>query len=569
MLENRTPLWGGPPGPRRTSSSGSGPSSGWRRLGRNLPANLKGALRRQADNLLPNRETRAYRAWIAERLKLRGTVYNQPLEPGLLSVLTPVWDGSPIQYLKTLASTLIQQNHPEVCEWVLLDNGCTDTRLLQYLDELRAHPWIRLYRLERNAGIARGLRYCLERARGRYVMPVDADDLIYPDTLRIVAFYMRRFDYPPLLYSDEDKILGAKVYQPYMKPDWDPVLLLNSAYIAHLGILDRTKALELGAYSDANTEGSPDWDVFVRFLIAGYAAAHIPEVLYSWRVHAHSTADDAATKPYVHASQRAVLQRFLDAQSGNGKFKVEYSPFLGGMAHWHFSRQHDESNAFTSVVLASARQPARTLTETAKSPGQRGGFVHLLGDGVEIDDAEWPHEALSLFELHPDVVMIGGRIRNRKGIITEAGRHFGFAGPCGCPDRGRSFSDPGYFGQMWKQQSVSAVATQFAAIRPSFLYDVLQQIPESGSVAWLGAWAGALALRTGKRVVYSPFLSGVSDLDWESLVDPSEQALFADRNQDIIPDRRFYSRNLSLERPFGFGPPEVVFEKSFAGRIAL
>jgi glycosyltransferase involved in cell wall biosynthesis len=532
-------------------------SSGWRRLGRNLPASLKGALRRQADYLLPNREAWEYRTWMAARLKHRALVYDEPLEPGLLSVLTPVWDGSPIQYLKTLASALIDQNQSGACEWVVLDNGCTNLRLRSYLDELRAHRWIQLYRLEKNAGIARGLRNCLEHAHGRYVMPVDADDLLYPDTLRIVTSCMRRCNYPPLLYSDEDKIIGTKVYQPYMKPDWDPVLLLNSAYIAHLGILDRQKALDLGAYSDANTEGSPDWDVFVRFLIAGYMAAHIPEVLYSWRVHAHSTADDAATKPYVHASQRAVLQRFLDARPRRTKFKIEYSPLLGGMAHWHFSREHNPSSSFIRVVLGCEEKPARALTELAKSAAQRDGFVHLIGDDVQIDDAAWPGEALSLFELHPDVVMIGGRIRNSKGTVMEGGRHFGFAGPCGDPNRGRSFTDPGYFGQMWKQRSVSAVATQFAVVRASFLYDVLQQVPEPASVAFLGAWAGALALRTGKRVVYSPFLSGVSDRDWDTLVDPDEQALFAHINQDIIPDRRFYSRNLSLERPFAFGSPEI------------
>ena len=267
-------------------------NNAWRRLKRNLPANLKGALRRQADNLFPNRETREYRAWMAARLKLRAPVYNQPLEPGLLSILTPVWDGSPVHYLKTLATGLIAQNQAGACEWVILDNGCADARLLGYLTALRRYPWIQVHRLEQNAGITSGLRYCLERASGRYAIAVDADDLLYPDALSVAAFYLRRFDYPPLLYSDEDKILGAKVYQPYMKPDWDPVLLLNSAYIAHLGILERQKALELGAYTDPNTEGSPDWDVFVRFLIAGYQAAHIPEVLYSWRVHANSTADE-------------------------------------------------------------------------------------------------------------------------------------------------------------------------------------------------------------------------------------------------------------------------------------
>jgi hypothetical protein len=62
-------------------------------------------------------------------------------------------------------------------------------------------------------------------------------------------------------------------------------------------------------------------------------------------------------------------------------------------------------------------------------------------------------------------------------------------------------------------------------------------------------------------VVYSPFISGVSDFDWETLIDPSEQALFARMNQDIIPDHRFYSRNLSLEKAFTFGSPDIPEHK--------
>jgi hypothetical protein len=107
--------------------------------------------------------------------------------------------------------------------------------------------------------------------------------------------------------------------------------------------------------------------------------------------------------------------------------------------------------------------------------------------------------------------------------------------------------------------------TQFAVMRASFLNDLLAQVPESASLSFLGAWAGALALRTGKRVVYSPFLSGVSDLDWETLIDPAERSLFERENQDIIPDRRFYSQNLSLEKAFAFGNPEIVPTGSMIG----
>ncbi|MGI8962639.1 MAG: glycosyltransferase [Bryobacteraceae bacterium] len=548
----------------------------WRQLRHGISGLVKGFLRRQSEILFPNREAREYRLWIAERVRERQSIYREALEPGLLSVLTPVWNGSPVGYLKRLAESVADQNPSGACEWVVLDNGCTNAGLLSYLANLRAHSWIRVCRAETNIGIIRGLRYCLEHARGRYFLPVDADDCLYPDAFQVVTSFIRRAGYPALLYTDEDKVIGTRFFQPYLKPDWDPVLFLNSAYIAHLGVIDREKALELGAYSDSRTEGSPDWDLFVRFMIAGYTPVHIPEVLYSWRVHAHSTADDAATKPYIHSSQKSALRRFLDAQPNSAKFSVEYSPLLGGAAHWHFSRKHNNPRSLVSAVLTSGsgrngkrvksdypelrRISVRTdanvdgLAPLAKEMAAEDGFVHLIGEDVEIDverkECEWAWEALTLFELHPDAVMIGGRIRNREGVITEAGRYFGFRGACGCPDRGRSVLDPGYFGQVWKQRSVSAVSTQFAVIRAVFLLKLLAVLPRHASLAFLGAWAGAHALRSGERIVYSPFLSGVSDLDWDSLVTPSERNLFSEVNKDLIPDRRFYSRHLSLEKPF-------------------
>ncbi|MGI9072097.1 MAG: glycosyltransferase [Bryobacteraceae bacterium] len=529
-------------------------------------------MRRQSEILFPNREAREYRVWTAERVRERRSIYAEALEPGLLSVLTPVWNGSPVRYLNKLAESVASQNWAGACEWVILDNGCTKTSLVSYLADLRAHSWVKLRRVETNVGITGGLRKCLEHATGRYVLPVDADDYLYPDAFQVVTSFIHSAGYPALLFTDEDKVIGKGFFQPYFKPDWDPVLFLNSAYIAHLGVIDRDKALALGAYSDRGTEGSPDWDLFIRFMIAGYTPVHIPEVLYSWRVHAHSTADDAASKPYVHSSQKAALQRFLDAQPNPAKFSIEYSPLLGGAAHWHFSRQHSDPRALVSAVLTDGsvsdgneakggypeirrffvRADAKfdCLAPLAREVAEEDGFVRLLGEDVEVDNADWPWEALTLFELHPDTVMIGGRIQNRKDMITEAGRYFGFAGACGCPDRGRSVLDPGYFGQVWKQRSVSAVSTQFAVIKATFLLELLTVLPRQASLPFLGAWAGAHAMRSGKRVVYSPFLGGVSDLDWESLVTSSERNVFSEMNKDLIPDRRFYSRHLSLEKPF-------------------
>ncbi len=429
-------------------------------------------MRRYKDAFFPNRETRDYQRWIAKRLLDRQQQYSENPEPGLLSILTAVWDGSPVKYLQELIRSIAVQNENGASEWVVLDNGCSRPELRKALQSLETYRWVKLIRLESNGGIIAGMRRCLEEAHGRYILPVDADDLLYPDALRIVASAVESRNYPALLYTDEDKVIGSRFYQPYLKPDWDPVLLLNSAYIAHLGVIDREKALALGAYSDAGTEGSPDWDLFVRFLIAGYAGVHIPEVVYSWRVHASSTADDDASKSYIVSSQRRVLQRYLDSHPHGTKFELEQSSLFAGGAHWHFRRKPGAHRAFAITSPQASLEHLQALTR------RRGELVAFIDPELTLTNPEWQLEAAGILELHPDTVMVGGRV---EPLAELSG-------------------DPGYFGQHWKQRSVETVAREFAVIEPEFLEELLA----------LGVDAAEHAARTHRRLVYSPFLSATT-----------------------------------------------------------
>src|SRR4051812_2860319 len=123
---------------------------------RSAKAYVKGMLRRQRDLVLPDREVRAYQNWIGRRQIERAARYERTPEPGLLSILTPVWNGSPLRYVKELADSISAQNQNGACEWVVLDNGCSERRLVAYLRELSKWPGIRLIRAETNLGITPG-----------------------------------------------------------------------------------------------------------------------------------------------------------------------------------------------------------------------------------------------------------------------------------------------------------------------------------------------------------------------------------------------------------------------------
>ncbi len=525
-----------------------------------VPLKAQAALRRRLRAWYLLWDGRRYRAWLKQEMKARKTRYAGAQERGLLSLLTPVWDGTPIHYFRLLAESVMQQNSSGAAEWVVLDNGCQNKEIVAFLNVLRRYPWINVVRSASNAGIIGGLRLCLEAARGRYVLPVDSDDWLYADCLETVTWWIQNKGYPPLLYTDEDKLIGGYAVQPYLKPDFDPVLLLNSAYIAHLGVIDRQLARAHGAYADKSTEGSPDWDLFTRFLVAGKPAVHIPEILYSWRMHPESTADDAGSKPYIHSSQKAVLQRYLEASGLAEKYDIEYSPLLKNSCDWWVRRRALDPRPAVLVSMKTGRKravqrldypevsqlpvsPKASLEDLAALVGgvARSGddLVCLLSDELEVDRADWLWEALGLFERFPDAVMLGGRIRNGAGLTMAAGCVLGFGRGCDCPDRGRPAIDPGYFTQMMKQRSVSAVCSQFAVLPAGILEELARQYPDI-SVSMLGPWAGAWALRNGKRVIYSPYLSGVSDVDWELLQWDEEIAEFQSSNADLMPDHRFY-----------------------------
>jgi len=486
--------------------------------------------------------------------------------------MTTVWNTD-VEYVRVLAESVIGQRGGTEFEWIILDNGSNNAATIRYLDSLRTHRCVRLYRVEANLGIIGGMRYCLERATGRYVLPLDSDDYLYPDCVRVLCWHIRQYNYPALLYTDEDKLRDGQFADAYFKPAWDPVLFVNSCYIAHLCAIERQRALELGVYTDEQAEGCHDWDTFIRFMLAGEEPRHVPEVVYSWRMHPQSTAGNIDSKSYIHDSHDVVLRKVIAAQPDPALYSLELSPLFNGTPDRWFRRKASQPRAVVTVELhegrsgtaqeASKEQSSATLPVTAdvrelagvaSAACAQGALLHLLWRRAVPESGDWIWEAIGLMELFPDTVMVGGRIC-RDGTVLAAGSYFGFGRGCDSPDRGRAIGDPGYFAQMWKQHSVSAVSSQHAVIDPRFLLEFIEQLPAARvGIPYLGAWLGAYARRTGRRVVYTPFMTATCDTDWDALVSDEERAAFVATNRDVVPEIRLLSPHLGLTPQTAYQP---------------
>lgn len=521
----------------------------------------------------------SYEDYRLSRIAACETLYSDLREQGLLSFVTTVWNTD-VEFLRVLADSLLAQRGGTGFEWFILDNGSADADTIAFLESLRAHDFVRLERVEENLGIVGGMRYCLERATGRYIMPLDSDDYLYPKCVSIYTVAIQRAGYPALLYSDEDKLQGEDFLDAYYKPDWDPVLFVNSCYIAHLCAIDRKIALSLEIYNDPDAEGSHDWDTFMRFMIAGHKPVHISEVLYSWRMHPQSTAGNYRSKPVIYDSHTSVLNKFVAASQTPDHFELVSSPLFGGTPDWWISRRHINPRVLTTLRLVRDEDRASLIEiELPALPGsvevvlvsegleglmrhlgplaEANALVHLLGGNVVPQGENWPWEARGMFELFPDCVMVGGRTLSASQQVLAAGQYFGFGDGCSAPDRGRSAIDPGYFAQMWKPHSVSAVSSEHAVVDAAFLRDAVHSLIEArlpATLFHLGAWCGAIARRSGKQVIYSPFVHGLAGDDWSASVNEDEHRAFASYAWDLMPDEVLLSPRLGLDRASAYRP---------------
>jgi glycosyltransferase involved in cell wall biosynthesis len=490
--------------------------------------------------------------------------------PGLLCFVSTVWN-TPRAFLRALAESVFAQDGGQSFEWLVLDNGTSDPETLAELKEIARFPFVRFHRVEKNLGIIGGMRWVLEAATARYILPLDSDDLLAPDCVLAMTRAIVAGNYPALLYSDEDLLDGHRYFNAYYKADFDPVLFVNSCYIAHLCAIDRARALELGCYSDPETEGSHDWDSFTRFMNAGHAPVHVPDLVYSWRVHQQSTSGNIASKPFVFNSQKRVLQRFIDAQPRPQDFEVVPSPLFNGSPDWWIRRKSIAGTRLLSIVVLSdptspprlelptdvhhsvemvpAQSDARAILRILNHSDPSTELVHITYANAAIERGEWLLDAVGQLDLFPDAVMVGGIVHDG-AQVTSASNLMGFGRGYDSPDAGRSLNDTGYLGaQMKKQRSAGAVSLAHCVVKRDFLVGTLKtSAAGAGSLAALALWLGAQARDSRHRVIFSPFFRCRMASPPEAAVTQAETFAILSMSRNRVPETELYSRHLGLSR---------------------
>ena len=495
-----------------------------------------------------------YARWIAAHEPDAGALRCQAaqarqlaLQP-LISIVTPVCDPAP-DVLAALIESVCAQTYPHWELWLV--NGSPQNRrvaatLRHYAQQ---DPRIHVLTLDHNRGIVGNTNAGLECVRGEFVAFVDHDDLLAPFALFEVAALLNEQPATDLIYSDHDLISadGVRRFQPLFKPDWSPAIMLSANYAAHLCVIRTALLRALGGLAPGS-DGAQDWDLILRASERTQAIAHIPKVLYHWRVGPTSTAADITRKPYVLRAQTAAIARHLarrglDAHAyfeANGAIRVTWplsgrtqvsivipsrSPqlvqrcidsILTRTAYRAFelivvdttpdgaisARLRDNSDACLQVV----RLAGPFNYSAANNLGARqanGQALLFLNDDIEVIDPEWLAELVRWVEWEP-IGVAGAKLLRADGRIQHAGVVVGldgFAGHpfAGCPEGAQTI----YGGVEW-YRNYSAVTGACLMIRRA----VFERVGGFDERFTLCGSDVELCLRVrerGYQVLYTPF----------------------------------------------------------------
>ncbi|HVY97483.1 MAG TPA: glycosyltransferase [Solirubrobacterales bacterium] len=396
------------------------------------------------------------------------------------SVVTPVYETPP-EVLRAMLASVRRQGCGD-WEHCLVDDASRQPHVAEMLAAAAAEdPRVRIEHRAENGGIVAASNDGLAMARGEFVVLLDHDDTLHPDALALVAEAIDADPEVDYVYTDEDKIDASGLHLgPFFKPDWSPERLRTQMYTCHLSVLRRSLVEEVGGF-DAEYEGSQDWDLVLKVSERARTVAHVPRVLYHWRMLETSAAGGGEeAKPWAFEAGTRAIQAHCERIGLRARAERDLDhpgvyhlrpaleeeplvsivmPTAGTRREVRYERTTLVSHCVRSIVEASTYRnyeivcvydlgtPVEVLEELREIAGDRVrlvpfeepfnfsakinlGAVHsrgehllLLNDDMEVVEPDWL-QRLVMYSQLDGVGAVGGRLIWQDGRLQHVGIQF-------------------------------------------------------------------------------------------------------------------------------------------------
>lgn len=546
-----------------------------------------------------------YDAYVPDEKTLEKQRTHQFAYAPQISVAVPAYQ-TPTEFLKQMIDSLMEQTYSnwELC----IANASPDNEEMQRVlaDYAARDPRVRFCNLKENLGIAENTNRAFAMAKGEFLGLLDHDDLLAPNALYEIVNILQDHPEADAVYTDEDKVTTEldEHFQPHLKPDFNLDLLRSNNYICHFFVVRRSVVEQVGGFRK-EFDGAQDYDFIFRCTEEAREVVHVPEILYHWRTHKASTADNPASKMYAFEAGKRAIEAHLERTKTPGTvshtqdlgfYRVQYpvqgQPLVSVIIPnkdeketletcLESLKKHTNYKNFEIIIVENNSKTVEIFDYYKEIDGRngvhvvywdrefnysainnfgvsyaKGDYLVCLNNDMEIISADWIEELLGHCQ-RAGTGIVGARLYYPDDTIQHAGIIIGIGGIAGSVFVGQKRTHTGYMHREALQQDLSAVTAACMMVRRS-LFEQLGGFTEQLAVAFNDVDFCLRAREIGYLVVYDPYVElyhyesktrGAEDTQEKVRRFQTEIEYMRTRWISVLKNGDpYYNRNLSLKK---------------------
>jgi glycosyltransferase involved in cell wall biosynthesis len=227
----------------------------------------------------------------------------------LVSIIVPCYKQA--HFLKESLLSVLEQTYSH-WECIIVNDGSPDDTAIVAEDWCKHDPRFR-YLEKKNGGLSSTRNFGIKQAKGDFILPLDADDILHPNYLQLLVPVLQQNNslaivscYSKFFFNN----LETVTYE--LKPNGDNYH--NLLYVNQLiatSLYRKTCWEEVGGYDENMKKGFEDWEFWLAITKMGWQYKLIPQFLFYYRKSKQSMLVDTISN-HAEVNKEYIFKKHRD-----------------------------------------------------------------------------------------------------------------------------------------------------------------------------------------------------------------------------------------------------------------
>ena len=266
-----------------------------------------------------------------DRLHCKSITLTISLNPRI-SIIIPCFNQA--HFLGDAVNSVLNSDYSNI-EIIIINDGSTDNSKEKAEEFCARHQNI-IFIDQQNKGVSYARNAGIKIATGKYILPLDGDDMISPEYIPGAIKVLEENPNVKVVYCKALKFNENREWSWRLK-QFSLQSLAKDNMIFVSAVFRKSDWKVIGGYSEDLIKGHEDWEFWIKLLKSGGEVTKLPFVGFYYRItgesrrKAYSKVSKKNTVDYINKNHREFAYQYLN---GPLRYQRSTSKFINTMMKW-------------------------------------------------------------------------------------------------------------------------------------------------------------------------------------------------------------------------------------------